>query len=384
MNVLILGDGPEERAWALAVAGLDPLHRVWAAYPGFAEFPELAGHADLDEALATAGLDAVVVGGPPALRAEGLRRSAAAGLPTICLHPPGDGIDADAYYQVALSRQETGAIVLPDLPARLHPAFRAIEEAVKANPGASIRLELVATPDAGDLVEAVFPHCVDLLRALLGEVDALSANGDPPGVRPTSRLLVPLRGPGGRTAELRIEAGHARSARLTVGLPRGSIAWEFDPRFQHPSRLIRKEQDGHETVETYDEWSPHTAMLGALAEAVAGADPSPGLIDGTRTLELASAVVRSLKRGRTIDLHYEEVSEEGSFKSVMTSMGCLILLGSLFSLPIALAGPAIGMPWLIYLAYVIPPVLVLFLMMQTLKMVVRRPAPDPEARDGER
>ncbi|WZO98923.1 hypothetical protein EP7_000514 [Isosphaeraceae bacterium EP7] len=379
MNVLILGDGPEERAWALAVAGLDPQHRVWAAYPGFAEFPELAGHADLDEALATAGIDAVVVGGPPALRSEGLRRSAAAGLPTVCLHPPGDGIDVDAYYQVALSRLETGAIVLPYLPARLHPAFHVIEAAVKANPGASIRLELVVNPDAGSLVEAVFPSAVDLLRALLGEVEALSANGDPLGVRPTSRLLVPLRGPGGRAAELRIETGHARSARLAVGLPQGSLVWEFDPGFRQPSRLFRRDHDGGETVETYDDWDPHAAMLDALTSAVAGAEPSPGLIDGTRTLELASAVVRSLKRGRTIDLHYEEISEEGSFKSVMTSMGCLVLMGSLFSLPIALAGPAIGMPWLIYLAYLIPPALVVFLLMQCLKLVLRKPAPEPDS-----
>ena len=42
-------------------------------------------------------------------------------------------------------------------------------------------------------------------------------------------------------------------------------------------------------------------------------------------MELSEAVVRSLRRGRTIDLHYEAISEEASFKSIMTSTGCMIL-----------------------------------------------------------
>ena len=86
--------------------------------------------------------------------------------------------------------------------------------------------------------------------------------------------------------------------------------------------------------------------------------PGPNLNDGTRAMELSEAVVRSLRRGRTIDLHYEAISEEASFKSIMTSTGCTILLGTLLILPLALAGPALGMNWTIYLAYLIPPVLV--------------------------
>ena len=50
-------------------------------------------------------------------------------------------------------------------------------------------------------------------------------------------------------------------------------------------------------------------------------------------MELSEAVVRSLRRGRTIDLHYEAISEEASFKSIMTSTGCVLLLGVLLSSP---------------------------------------------------
>ena len=118
MNILILGDGPEELAWARALVD-DPSHRMAAACPGFKSHPELPGGLDLDAALALNGLDAVIVGGDVNLRAEGLRRAASMGLRSLVLHPPGP--NADPYYQVAMSRQETGAIVVPDLPARLHP-----------------------------------------------------------------------------------------------------------------------------------------------------------------------------------------------------------------------------------------------------------------------
>ncbi|MBV8318945.1 MAG: hypothetical protein JOZ53_28750, partial [Planctomycetaceae bacterium] len=88
--------------------------------------------------------------------------------------------------------------------------------------------------------------------------------------------------------------------------------------------------------------------------------------------ELAEATVRSLRRGRTVDLHHEEISEEGTFKSVMTSFGCVILLCILVALPAALVGPALGLPWTIYIAYAIPPVLIGFIFLQLLRFVIRR------------
>ena len=127
MNVLILGDGADELAWAKAVAA-HPDHTLWAAYPGFPELANLRNSAmDLDDALAIGGVDAAVVGGEFAFRAEALRRVASTGLPLICLHPP--GVNADPYYQVALSDAETGAIVIPDLPLRFHPGFLALQKA---------------------------------------------------------------------------------------------------------------------------------------------------------------------------------------------------------------------------------------------------------------
>jgi myo-inositol 2-dehydrogenase/D-chiro-inositol 1-dehydrogenase len=99
-------------------------------------------------------------------------------------------------------------------------------------------------------------------------------------------------------------------------------------------------------------------------------------------MELAEATVRSLRRGRTVELHYEPISEEANFKSIMTSTGCLLFLASLFVLPLALAGPPLGLSWMIYIAYLIPPLLALFVIMQTLRLAVRRPIASEEASRG--
>src|SRR5207237_3010206 len=90
MDVLILGNGEEELAWARWLLGCGA-HRLDAAFPGFGD-PALAGiptPRDLDDALARAGIDAVIVGGPLAARGEALRRAAAEGFAIISLHPPG-------------------------------------------------------------------------------------------------------------------------------------------------------------------------------------------------------------------------------------------------------------------------------------------------------
>jgi myo-inositol 2-dehydrogenase/D-chiro-inositol 1-dehydrogenase len=88
-------------------------------------------------------------------------------------------------------------------------------------------------------------------------------------------------------------------------------------------------------------------------------------------MEVAEAAFRSLRKGRTVDLHYEEVSEAGTFKAVMTSLGCLVLVATLLALPLALAGPALGLDWTLVFAYAIPPVLVGFLLLQLFRFALR-------------
>jgi myo-inositol 2-dehydrogenase/D-chiro-inositol 1-dehydrogenase len=56
----------------------------------------------------------------------------------------------------------------------------------------------------------------------------------------------------------------------------------------------------------------------------------------------------------------------------------MILLASLAVLPLALAGPALGFNWTIYIAYLILPVLILFSAVQLLRFGIK-----PEPGEGE-
>jgi myo-inositol 2-dehydrogenase/D-chiro-inositol 1-dehydrogenase len=371
MNFLILGNGPEEQAWARAI-GARPEHQLWAAYPGFDESADAASPHDFDEALATRGVDAVIVGGDLSVRGEWLRRVAGVGLPAICLHPPGD--DSEAYYQVALTPSETGAVIVPDLPLRRHPGVEALRRALEHNELGTfrgIRHESSVDADGGDLVRHAFARVVDVVRAVLGEVEAVTATGDPPGDHPQEGLVVQLRGPHSRRAEIRIDSGPAEAARLVVSGEQGMLTLEYDARFNAPARLVARSASTGETASDLEAFDPHGAILDVLAASIAGREAHPNLIDGTRAMELSEATARSLRRGRTIDLHYEQVSEVGSFKSVMTSTGCVLLLGTLVALPAALVGPVFGLGWTLYIAYAIPPLLIVFILLQTLRFAVR-------------
>jgi predicted dehydrogenase len=387
MNVLILGNGDEEHAWASWLLGQGE-HRLDAAFPGFSD-PALADipvPRDLDDALARADLQAVIVGGPIDSRGEALRRAAAEGLAIICLHPPGD--DSEAYYQVILSRDETGAAIVPDLPLRLHPGVEQLRRALATNElGAFRGLRLEAPCHEGkNLVRETFAQAVDVVRALVGEIEALTATGDPPGEDPDLELVVQLRAAEGRRAELRTWCGPSEPGRLTLQGATGSLTLEFETTLERPVLLIHRESQKPERIMNFEPWDPHAAIFSVLMASrgrLAASDlPSPNIQDGTRAMELVEATARSLRRGRTVDLYYEPISEESSFKSVMTSTGCMILVGSLFAVLLALSGPPLGFNWTIYIAYAIPPILVIFMVTQVLRFAVRKPS-IPENRSRE-
>jgi predicted dehydrogenase len=389
MNVAILGNGDQEVEWARWLLEQDD-HRVEAAFPGFSEsgLEPIPRANDLDDLLARPGVEIAIVGGQIDLRGEYLRRCAAEGLAVVCLHPA--GADSEPYYQVALSRAETGAFIVADLPLRLHPGVAKLRAALDSGEFGvfrGIRLEADSEGEDLDLVRVVFARLVDVIRALLGEIEALSATGDPPGDHPDLELIVQLRASESRRAELRIRSGHELMNRLTLNGTNGSLTLEFDAMFEKPAALVRQSPSQPATRETLDRWDSHEAIFRVLLAARGGhAAPdlsAPSLHDATRAMELSEATARSLRKGRTVDLYYEPISEEATFKSVMTSMGCMLIIGALLMIPLALAGPPLGLNWTIYLAYLIPPVLVLFVILQTLRFAVRKSEPlDQDSQAG--
>src|SRR5262249_40579116 len=124
---------------------------------------------------------------------------------------------------------------------RLHPGIAALRQAwYQGELGTlrGLRLEWPAATAGTDLAREAVPRAVDVVRALLGEIEALPATGDPPGEHPDVELLVQLRAIDSRRAELRTWPGPGEPARLTLLGAEGSLTLEFDRSFDQPARLI--------------------------------------------------------------------------------------------------------------------------------------------------
>ncbi|MFO1001115.1 MAG: hypothetical protein U0936_12290 [Planctomycetaceae bacterium] len=92
------------------------------------------------------------------------------------------------------------------------------------------------------------------------------------------------------------------------------------------------------------------------------------------SLELAEAVKKSLRRRRTVDVHFDSGSERGVFKSQMTAMGCGVLMFMMFGMVAYLViAQLTSLPnWVLHTARVlwITP-LVIFLLAQALLPIAR-------------
>lgn len=385
MNILVLGDGEREQAWARWVREKSS-HRVIGTFPGFAGYDpdsvEVPPSPDLDAALAVAGVDLAIVGGNPEFLMEALRRVAAIGLPAISLHPPGP--DSEAYYQVSLSREETGTVIIPDLPLRLHPAVSRIKSVLRQGTlGNLLGIQFDIPVDTAldqDLAREVFPTLVDVVRSIAGEVEAVWAIGQPKGLSPRTSLTVYLDQAGGVRSEFDIHGPDSDVRSLTVRCEQGTLVFQYDSGLRQPARLRLPSTAVAGEVIEYGDWDPHEEIFAVLLRSIESRSvpsrslPSPSLDDGIRAMEVTEGVVRSLRRERKIDLHYQSIDEDANFKSVMTSTGCLVLLGILFLLPLSLAGRSLGLPWLIYISYLIPIMLGGFVLLQVLRFAIRKPA----------
>ncbi len=94
----------------------------------------------------------------------------------------------------------------------------------------------------------------------------------------------------------------------------------------------------------------------------------------SETLELAEAVKKSLRRRRTVDVHFDSGSERGVFKSQMTAVGCGVLTFMMFGMVAYLViAQLVELPkWILHIAralWIAP--LVLFLLAQALLPIAR-------------
>src|SRR5689334_15681530 len=139
MRFALLGDHPDglDMARALVASGRHEL----AAYSGPTVGLEwlrrwdlpVVSVPDLEEVLADPSITVLLVAGPPGDRVNQLRRALQSERPVLCVHPADDS--ANGAYEAAMMQADTGMLLLPLLPDRLHPALVRLSDLIQSAGG---------------------------------------------------------------------------------------------------------------------------------------------------------------------------------------------------------------------------------------------------------
>jgi hypothetical protein len=287
-------------------------------------------------------------------------------------------------------RRDTGALLVPCLPDRLHPFVGRLRDALVASlagagpDGAveSLHLERRMPDRSRTAVLAQLARDADLIRAVVGDPAKLSTLGAADPDTAWGTLAVGLSGP--TQVPVRWQVAPAATSGLVLRLQSAAGATEIHaPDDGGPwawtSSAGASESSG------FDRGATILGVLDRAIDAAAGrGTPAPDAAtwsDAARAIELAETVPRSLTRGRAVDLHREEFTEMGTFRGTMASLGCGLIVAALVVVVLAtlVAGIAREFGWRFAGAIVdawpaiVLGTLGLFLLLQLLPLLVAAP-----------
>jgi predicted dehydrogenase len=422
MRFALLGNDPD--GLALAGALVDSGRHQLAAYTApVAEEVRKGWNADArqvadgEEVLADPAVTVVIAAGSPASRPVQLRRALQAERHVLCVRP--GELPLDAAYEAALLQGDTGCVLVPLLPAALHPGVRRLAafvsrtevagpEAAAVGPFVLLSVEAEA---AGEVLlgldaeaKPAFPGW-EVLRALGGEIEEVSAFAEREEVGPGDAVLLAGRfAQGGLLHMTLLPRRPSPSLRLSVVGTRGRAELYFPLGWEGPA-FLSWQDGGERREESWEYWDPWPALAEVFEKALAGLPPEsehvpqqlreaiatapaapraarrppPGTggpltwQDAVRCLELDDAARRSISRRRASALEYPQASEEASFKGTMTLVGCGLVWAMLLLVIVS--------AWVPWAKYVIFPLLVVFLALQLLRYVIPS-RPGPETTEG--
>jgi predicted dehydrogenase len=387
MRVALFGDHPGglNVARALAASGRHEVSAYAGPPEGLAALNDVGlrprAFGDLEEILADPAVEAVVVASRPVVRAAQLRRALQSERHVLCVHPVEP--TPEAAYEAAMLQSDTGRVLLPILTEALHPAVARLAEWTRSEREVLGPVQLIAMerqvpavplgPAGGGRSRITVPGW-DVLRLLGGDVAEVFAvaPGDEPA--PQDAALLAGRFKSGALWQMALLPGHAEPAqRWNVVGTRGRAELLFSDGWPGPARLRLRDAQAVVREETWDAWDPGAAVVNVFDAAVAewmaaGKAPSDrppmAWADAVRSLELDDAAARSLRYHRGSTLEYPEASEEVGFKGTMTLVGCALLCGAIVLLVLS--------RWLPWLGWGILPLLLVFLVLQTLRWALPR------------
>lgn len=303
-------------------------------------------------------VDAVLVGtgtAPSDQRAEQLKRLTTASVPLLTVQPVLDSVLP--YYEIDMTRRETGALVQHYNPLAHHPAAARLAEWARGEHAQVGEIhQLVCERRLDDTsraaVLAAFARDVELIASVAGPIRRVSAIG------PTS--------PDASFASLQVQMTSTTipSLRWSVGttMPTGALA-QFTLLGERGSvalRELRADTSANSrwqieavigdtpNIQPVEAGDPAKAAINRLAAAVSAADAEQRAAlstweAATRAMEVVDAVDLSLQKGRTIEVFQQQLTERLAFRGTMAAFGCGLLLLAFFAvLVVAVLGGAEG------------------------------------------
>lgn len=341
----------------------------------------------LDGAIA----DAVLVGRGQAateLRAEQLKRLAAEAVPLLIVQPVCESVLP--YYELDMTRRETGGIVRHYNPIAGHPVVAELAAWVRdGHPtvGSMHQLSCERRLDDDTRASALaqLARDVELLATSAGDIRRVTAVGPATADSSFATLQVQMSS-GGHTSlrwSVRTSRAAAKGLEVTLIGENGSVTLRVDESAanQQPTwelETISEDQQDRRPLEPYD---PAGAAIRALAEAVAETDAARRAAmstwdAATRAMEVVDAVELSLEKGRTIDVYQQQLTERLAFRGTMAALGCgLLMVGFAAIVFVTLLGgaeAAVGRRLLPAWPLVLLGVLAFFLVLQVIPLLVHK------------
>lgn len=307
-------------------------------------------------------------------RSDQLRKFAQIAVPVLISHPVVN--DMLLLYELDMIRRDSRAVIVPVMTDRLHPAIAKIRrwiELPQDSPVGAVE-QITIDRQLADRGKSSVIHrfaCdVDLLRALCGELNQVGAMGTAGEENAYGNLSVQLTGPGKLLARWAVgprSEPDADTGRLLLTGNQGQVSLTLPPQL-----IGARLTTGGEDDEPSSSWDPNEQALDLFRRALHGEQLVPDLLDAARAMELAGTIGRSLTRRRTIDLYFEEHSEENTFKSKMAAGGCLLLMLGLVALPILAILAKAGVPGVGLWAWIMAGAFGLFVLLQLLTFAFRK------------
>jgi len=394
MNFALLG--ADDESLPLALAAVQAGHEiVWAGDVAAAragwDLPWLPADdlADQWEALLDHhACDAVLVGRGEAsaeVRADQVNQLVKNGIAVLATFPLVDSVLS--FYEIDMVRCESKAVLHHFNP--LSQAQSSLEQCARWVAGGhpqlgSIEQILWHRPLADRTREQALWHFardVELLGQVAGRLNRLGALGSPDEEATYAGLSVQLLGQS--KIPVRWEVGPAQQSaqpKLVLVAANGTLTLEFGESGQ-PIRFVVG-QDAELQTESIEGGDCYALAISRFVEAAQlGEEAISTWPSALHAMELADTIEISLRRGRMIDVHDQQLTEDLAFKGTMSAAGCGMLM---ILPPLLLAGGwlagVFGLPVARYWPHVLLALLTTFLIFQTLPKLLfgSRPSDSPE------